>query len=89
MNTSKAKAWTTREPAAPSSFSDDETAPTSPSTELERARLHGFITGVIVATLLFTLALFLTHHKPHRIEPRPEMAMSMVCPPAAYRGTNA
>ena len=86
MNTSKAKEWTTCEPG-PSFFKNNETMPTSSSTELERARLCGFITGVIVATLIFTLAVFLTHHKPRRIEPRPVMAM--VCLPATYRATNA
>lgn len=87
MNTSKAKAWTTREPAAPSSFSDDETAPTSPSTELERARLHGFITGIIVATLIFALAVFLMHRTTQRIVSR--LGMAMVCVPAVYRATRA
>ena len=86
MYTSKAKEWTTCEPG-PSFFKDNETMPTSSSTELERARLCGFITGVIVATLIFTLAVFLMHRKTQRIEPRPEMAM--VCLQAAYRATHA
>ena len=87
MNTSKAKERTTCEPG-PSFFSEDETMTTSPSNELERARLYGFITGIIVATLLFTLAIFLMHRKPHRIVHRPEMAMSIVCRPATYRATH-
>ena len=69
MNTSKAKEWSTCEPG-PSFFIDNETMPTSSSTELERARLYGFITGVIVATLIFTLAVFLMHRKTPRTEQR-------------------
>ena len=88
MNTSKAKEWTTCEPG-PSLFSDKKTMITSSSTELERARLYGFITGIIVAAVLFSLAVFIMHRKPHRIVPRPEMAMALVCAPATYRATHA
>ncbi len=88
MNTSKAKEWTTCEPG-PSFFSEDETMPKSRSNELERARLYGFITGILVATLIFTLAVFLMHRKPHRIVPRPEIAMFMVCPCPVGQGQAA